>query len=67
MKQKRTPAQLAADLERTGRPPKPAKLRYSEQLTVKMTRDERRRLEAAAQREGLSLPGLLMRPWRKGE
>ena len=48
-----------------GRPPKPLAEKYSAQVLVHMTRAERKRLEAEAKRLGISLSGLLMRPWRR--
>ena len=63
MKAKRTPAEVEADTRRTGRPPRPGKLR-SVAILVRATPDERRRLDADARAAGLSVPNLLMRPWR---
>jgi len=51
--------------KRMGRPPKPPGEKYSEIVTVKMTKAERRRIKAEMKRTGLSLSGVLMRPWRK--
>jgi hypothetical protein len=62
-KSRRTPAEIAADTRRTGRPPRPGKLR-SVAILVRATPDERRRLDADARAAGLSVPNLLMRPWR---
>ena len=50
---------------RMGRPPKPPAEKFSEKVTIKMTRAERTWLEAKARKEGLSLSALLMGPWRE--
>lgn len=65
MKKKRTPAQIAADKKRTGRPRKADKERQSEKVTVYLTKAELRRLEKVAKEEGLPLASLIMRPWRE--
>jgi hypothetical protein len=52
---------------RMGRPPKPASERLTKQVNVMLTKAEWRALLAVARKEGLTLSGLLMRPWRKGE
>ena len=64
-KKKRTPAQIAADKRRTGRPPKPPEKKQSEQIMVYLTPSERQRLERLAEKEGLSIAALIMRPWRE--
>ncbi|MCK4670762.1 MAG: hypothetical protein KAT43_06175 [Nanoarchaeota archaeon] len=51
--------------KRMGRPFKPPEEKYSEQVNVRMTKAERKRLDAEAKRRGVSLSGLLMLPWRK--
>jgi len=67
-KKKRTPAQMAADKRRTGRPPKPPAEKKSEPIMVYLTPAERKRLEKLARKEGIPLAALIMRPWReKGE
>jgi len=48
-----------------GRRPKPPQLKRSKSVTVKMTFTEHGSIKAAAKAAGLSLPALLMRPWRK--
>ena len=48
-----------------GRPPKPLHERRVEQVCIRMTQAERRQLDAEADRLGISLGELLMRPWRK--
>ena len=48
-----------------GRPPLPPEQKCSERVMVYLTPGERRRLEALAKAEGLSLAGLVMRPWRE--
>ena len=65
---KRTPAQLAADKLRTGRPPKPPAEKHGEQIMVYLTKAERAWFEALAKQEGVPIAVLIMRPWReKGE
>ena len=51
--------------KKMGRPPKPPGEKYSEIVTVKMTKAERKRIKAEMKRAGLSLSAVLMRPWRK--
>ena len=51
--------------KRMGRPPKPAADRHTEQVNVRMTKSEKKRLLAEASRLGTSLAALLMRPWRE--
>lgn len=53
--------------KRMGRPPKPAKQRLSAQWCVRMTQAERKMLEAEAERLGITVSDLLMRPWRERE
>ena len=53
--------------KRMGRPPKKLEDKYSQQVNVRMTKDERKRLEAEAARLGISLSALLMRPWRQDD
>ena len=65
MKRKRTPAQVAADAKRTGRPPLPAKERRSYVANVRITEAERRGFERQARVQGLTLSEVLMLPWRK--
>jgi len=48
-----------------GRPPKPPGEKFSEIISLKLTRAEKRRLVAEAKRLGISVSALLMRPWRK--
>lgn len=62
---KRTPAEIAADAKRTGRPHKKAP--RSVAILVRATPKERRRLDVDAGAAGLSVPDLLMRPWRPVE
>ena len=64
-KKKRTPAQMAADKQRTGRPPMAPKEKHSEQIMVYLTQAERKRLGKLAKKEGISLAALIMRPWRE--
>ena len=63
----RTKAEIRADKARTGRPPKSKADKQSEHITVHLTPAERKRLEKLAQEDGLSLPALIMCPWRKKE
>jgi hypothetical protein len=67
MKKKRSNAQIAADKYRTGRPRKTPDDKRTEQVTVYLTKAERIRLEQLAQEEGMTLPSLIMQPWRKQE
>jgi hypothetical protein len=50
-----------------GRPPKPRALKYSERVTVWLTRSELARVEAAAKAAGITTSQLLMIQWRKGD
>ena len=61
----RTEAEVKADRARTGRPPKSQAEKQSEHVTVHLTPAERKRLEKLAKKDGLSLPALIMRPWRE--
>jgi len=65
MRKKRTKAQLAADKLRTGRPPKSPEEKQSEPVMVYLTKAERARFEELAEKEGVSLSSLIMRPWRE--
>ncbi len=67
MAKKRSAAQRAADKKRTGRPPMAPEEKRSEPVMVYLTEDERFRLEAQAEQEGVTLASLIMRPWRDGE
>ena len=51
--------------KKMGRPPRPPAEKQGERITVYLTKAERKRLEALAKVEGLSLASLVMRPWRK--
>ena len=55
MARKRTPAQVAADSRRTGRPPKPPTERRTERMVVRLTREEKAKLEGRAGKAGLPL------------
>lgn len=50
---------------RMGRPPKAPEDRRSINASVRVTRAEYERLLAEAERQGVTLSGLLMRPWRR--
>ena len=64
----RTQAEIQADRLRTGRPPKKPSEKQSERITVNLSLAERKRLEKLAEKEGVHLAELIMRPWReKGE
>ena len=65
MKPKRTPAQIAADVKRTGRPRVPAKTKRGTVMTIAVTAEEKRVLKAEAKKAGHSVSALLLRPWRK--
>jgi hypothetical protein len=62
-RERRTKAEIAADARRTGRPTHGGPRTVA--VLVRVTPDERRRLDADAQVARLSVPDLLMRPWRK--
>ena len=64
MARKRSPAQQAADKRRTGRPPKQPADKWSQRVTVYMTKAERDQLEALAEKEGVTMASLIMRRWR---
>jgi len=49
-----------------GRPPLLPHLKRGMVLSIRITRGERARMEAEADKAGLSLAELLMRPWREG-
>lgn len=66
-KRKRTPAQIAADKRRTGRPPLPPDQKQGKRVTVNLTASEFGNLAAIAEREGASLAEAIMRPWREKE
>jgi hypothetical protein len=63
----RTEAQLRADKARTGRPPKPKSEKMSERVTVHLTPTEKDRLLILAKQEDMTLPALIMKPWRDSE
>ena len=63
--QARTKAQIAADKRRTGRPRKATADKQKEKITIYLTTAERQRLEALAEKEGIPLAVLIMRPWRE--
>jgi hypothetical protein len=67
MARKRSAAQRAADKSRTGRPPKQPADKWSQRVTVYMTTAERDRLQALAQKEGITMTSLIMGPWREGD
>ena len=64
MKTKRTIAQIAADAQRTGRPPIPAKDRRKNIVVVRITDAERDQFEQLAQKREMTLSEVLMLPWR---
>jgi len=66
-KRKRTPAEIAADAKRTGRPPLPRRQRRELVISVRMTREEHRRWRKEAKRRGLPLGIMLLKPWREGK
>ena len=61
----RTEAQIQADKARTGRPRKAKAAKQSERITVHLTPAERKRIEKLAKAEGITLPAMIMRPWRE--
>jgi len=56
---------LQTGKRRMGRPPKPPADKYTEQVNVRMTASERELIEVQAQKQGVSLSAVLMRPWRE--
>ena len=48
-----------------GRPPLKGARRRVEQICIRMTKIERKKIEAEARRRGISPCALLMEPWRK--
>jgi hypothetical protein len=60
----RTRAEILADKQRSGRPPKSIEEKQNQRLTIYVTSAERQQLLAEAKQSGLSISGLLMRPWR---
>jgi hypothetical protein len=48
-----------------GRPPKPLARRRSVKLTLRLTLEERRAIQAEAKRKKLTVSGMLLGPWRK--
>ena len=65
MAKKRTPAQLAADKRRTGRPRKERTDKQSERVMVYLTPSEYERLQTLAEEAGISLAAQIMMPWRE--
>lgn len=64
-KKSRTEAERAADVKRTGRPPLAKKNKRSRALYVQATRAEEKTIQAEADRLGISISRLLLKPWRK--
>ena len=64
MTEKRTPAEKAADEFRTGRPKVPRSVKRSCCVLLRVTRGELAALKAESRRSGVSVPEVLMRPWR---
>ncbi|MGY8824300.1 MAG: ribbon-helix-helix domain-containing protein [Candidatus Latescibacterota bacterium] len=67
MSKQRSKAQLAADKRRTGRPPKKPADKLSQRVMIYLTPAEHKRLQALANKDGLSLASQIMRPWREEE
>lgn len=63
----RTKAEIRADKLRTGRPPTPPTEKKSQPVMVYLTKDERKRLAALAEKQGITLAALIMQPWRQEE
>ena len=61
----RTQSEIDADRLRTGRPRKKNVEKQSNRITVNLTQAERTYLGRLAEKEGLSLAELIMRPWRE--
>jgi len=51
--------------KKMGRPALPPEERRAEIIGLRVTARERARLKADAKRQGVSVPDLLMRPWRE--
>ena len=51
--------------KRMGRPPLPPAERRNKQINLRVTTAERRRLEAEAERLGVSISVLILAPWRE--
>lgn len=49
---------------KAGRPPKPVGEKQSKRITVYLTPSEYQRFQELAEKEGVSLAELVMRPWR---
>jgi hypothetical protein len=64
-KKKRSPAEIAADKRRTGRPRKPADEKQRYRITVYLNKAEWEHMQQLARQEGVSLAELVMRPWRE--
>ena len=67
MGKKRTQAQLDADRRRTGRPRKEPTEKQSKRVMVYLTPAEHKRLQALADKRGISLASQIMMPWREGD
>ena len=52
--------------KRMGRPPKKPSEKQGENISVRMTKADRKKLEADAKTAGLSLSAYLLECWKKG-
>ena len=66
-KKTRTPAQIAADAKRTGRPPKRPQDRQSLTIGVKVTPAQKRRVAKAARAAGMHLGPYLLHCFEQRE
>jgi hypothetical protein len=64
MKAKRTALEIAADEFRTGRPKAPRSVKRACCILLRVTRGELAALKTESRRAGVSVPEVLMRPWR---
>ena len=65
MAKKRSPAQIAADKKRTGRPLVAESEKRNVIVKLCLTTDEFKQIKIKAVKAGLSLSEFLSRPWRK--
>lgn len=63
----RTPAEIAADVRRTGRPPKGKESRRVSRFSLNMTERDFEGLKACAKLAGLSMSAYLVRLWKQTE
>jgi len=54
------------NMAKMGRPPKKASEKHSKKILLAVTPGEWRAVRTDAKKAGLTVTGLLLRPWRKG-